>query len=59
MHGIVLILMVAARATILWIVLTDLLTTTLDEHGREGNGEPGEQGRSDSVDGPGRIDSSS
>lgn len=41
--------------TILWVVLTDLLTTTLDEHGREGNGEPGEQGRSDPLDGHGQL----
>lgn len=39
----------------LWVVLTDLLTTTLDEHGREGNGEPGEQGRSDPLDGHGQL----
>jgi hypothetical protein len=45
--------------TILSIVLTDLLTTTLDEHGREGIGESGEQGRSDPLDEHGRLKSSS
>ena len=59
MHGIVLILLAAAQAIILVDRANGLLTTTLDGHGREGNGEPGEQGRSDSVDGPRRIDSCS
>ena len=53
--GIVLTCLPQARATILRVVLTNLLTTTLGEHGREGNGEPGEQGRSDPLDGHGRL----
>src|SRR5262245_16171222 len=40
-------------------VLTHLLTTALDELGREQNGKPSDQGRSDTVDGAGRTSSSS
>ena len=35
-------------------VLTDLLTTTMDEFGHRRNHEASEQGRSDSVDGAGQ-----
>jgi hypothetical protein len=37
------------------LVLTHLLTTALDDLGRERTEEPSEQGRSDPVDGPGRF----
>ena len=36
-------------------VLTHLLTTTLDDLGRERTAKPGEQGQSDSVDVAGRL----
>jgi hypothetical protein len=37
------------------VVLTDLLTTALDDRGRDRTEKPGEQGRSDPVDGTGRL----
>lgn len=40
-------------------VLTGLLTPALDHGGRGRNEESGEQGRSDPVDGGGRVESSS
>ena len=41
------------------MVLTDLLTATLDDTGRERNKKPGKQGGSDPLDGVGRLESSS
>ena len=41
-------------AVSLLLVLTHLLTTALDDHGREWTEEPDEQGRSDPVDGAGQ-----
>src|SRR5580704_1227088 len=38
-------------------VLTDLLTTTMDGRGRGWSQEPGKQGRSDLLDGRGRVKS--
>ena len=40
-------------------VLTDLLTTALDYHGRRETEEPREQGRCDRLDSYGRFQSSS
>jgi hypothetical protein len=40
-------------------VLTDLLTTALDDRGLERNDDPVEQGGSDPLDGYGRLSSSS
>lgn len=37
------------------VVLTDLLTTVLDDRGHDRTEKPGEQGRSDPVDGIGRL----
>jgi hypothetical protein len=41
------------------VLLTDLLTTALDDRGRDRTEESGERGRSDPVDGTGRLESSS
>ena len=42
-------------AVSLLLVLTHLLTTALDDRGRERTEKRGEQGRSDPVDGTGRF----
>ena len=51
--------MAGSRAMRPWGVLTDLLTTALDDLGRQRTEEPGEQGRSYPADGSGQPNSSS